>query len=290
MNKRGLGKGLGALIPTTNIVQYDPDKDMITEINIEDIIPNSFQPRKKFDPEKLAELAASIKEHGVLQPVIVRPNSEGYELVVGERRFRASKLLGLEKIPAVIKTLSDQDMTEIALIENIQRQDLNPVEEAKAYKRLIEEFGMTQDGVAKKLGKSRPFVGNFLRLLNLPENILELLENGKITVGHARPLLAIEDNKLQLEITSLIVEKQLSVRDTEQLINNSLKTKKHKEKNDSQTKKGSSVLTDIQERLRLKFSTKVNIKDDGKKGKIEIEYYNYEELQRIIELLDEEDY
>ena len=184
--KRGLGKGLGALIPTTNIEQYNPEKDTIMEISIEEIIPNSFQPRTNFDPEKIAELAASIKEHGVLQPVIVRPHNQGYELVVGERRLRASKQLGLEKIPAVIKTLTDQDMTEVALIENIQRHDLNPVEEARAYKRLIEEFGLTQEVVAKKLGKSRPFVANFLRLLNLPDNILELLENGKITeIGRA---------------------------------------------------------------------------------------------------------
>jgi len=289
MNKRGLGKGLGALIPTTNIVQFDPEKDTITEIEIDEIIPNSFQPRKNFDPEKMAELAASIKEHGVLQPVIVRPHSSGYELVVGERRLRASKQLGLEKIPAVIKTLSDQDMTEIALIENIQRHDLNPVEEARAYKRLIEEFGLTQDAVAKKLGKSRPFVANFLRILNLPEEILDLLESGRLTVGHARPLLTVEDKNLQKQIVKQILEKQLSVRQTEQLVNNSLKTKKTKTK---ETKKDtfSPILNDIQERLRLKFSTKVNIKDDGKKGKIEIEYYNYEELQRIIELLDDESY
>ncbi|KJS86956.1 MAG: hypothetical protein JM58_05380 [Peptococcaceae bacterium BICA1-8] len=287
--KRGLGKGLGALIPTTNIDQYNPEKDLIMDILIEEIIPNSFQPRKIFNPEKIAELAASIKEHGILQPVIVRPHNQGYELVVGERRLRASKQLGLEKIPAVIKMLTDQDMTEVALIENIQRQDLNPVEEARAYKRLIEEFGLTQDGVAKKLGKSRPFVANFLRILNLPVNILELLENGEITVGHARPLLAVDDTNLQQQLVNQIVEDQLSVRETEKLINNSLKNMKQKPKLITETP-SSPILDDIQERLRLKFSTKVNIKDDGKKGKIEIEYFSYDELQRIIEMLDEHNY
>jgi len=287
--KRGLGKGLGALIPTTNTSQYDSENDFINEIPIEEIIPNSFQPRKNFDPEKITELAASIKEHGILQPIIVRPHMQGYELVVGERRYRASKQLGLEKIPAVIKMLSDQEMTETALIENIQRQDLNPVEEARAYKRLIEEFGLTQDGVAKKLGKSRPFVANLLRILNLPGNILDLIENGEITVGHARPLLAIDDINLQQLLVNQIVENQLSVRETEKLINDSQKNKKSKPKIVTEPS-FSPILNDIQERLRLKFSTKVNIKDDGKKGKIEIEYFNYEELQRIIEMLDEHTY
>lgn len=290
MSKRGLGKGLGALIPTTNLVQYDPEKDTITEIVIEEIIPNSFQPRKNFDSEKLAELAASIKEHGVLQPVIVRPHSNGYELVVGERRLRASKILGLEKIPAVIKTLSDQEMTEIALIENIQRQNLNPVEEAKAYKRLVEEFGMTQEEVSKRLGKSRPFVANYIRILNLPPNILDFLEEEKISFGHARALLGIEDNKIQLEIANQVVNKQLSVRETEQLVKKTLNTKSSKGKREKNIKETSPIFNDIQERLCLKFSTKVNIKDEGNKGKIEIEYYNHEDLQRIIEILDNEDF
>jgi ParB family chromosome partitioning protein len=289
MTKRGLGKGLGALIPTTNFVQYDPEKDSITEIVINEIIPNSFQPRKHFDPEKLAELAASIKEHGVLQPVIVRPHLSGYELVVGERRLRASKLLGLERIPAVIKTLTDQDMTEIALIENIQRQNLNPVEEAKAYKRLIEEFGMTQEEVAKKLGKSRPFVANFIRILNLPEDVLEFLENGKLSFGHARALLTIEDNKIQMEIANMVIEKQLSVRDTENLVKKFLNNKSKVSKKAKKPVKNSPIINDIQERLCLKFSTRVNINDEGNKGKIVIEYYNHEDLQRIIELLDNED-
>lgn len=223
MSKRGLGKGLGALIPTTNPVQYDPDKDTISELNIHEILPNSFQPRKNFDPDKLSELAASIKEHGVIQPVIVRPHSEGYELVVGERRLRACKQLGLEKIPAVIRALSDRDMTEMALIENIQRHDLNPIEEAKAYKKLIEEFGLTQEEVAKKVGKSRPFIANYLRILHLPELIHDYLAKGVLTVGHARPLLSIENQSLQLQLVKQIIDNGLSVRETENLIKKSLK-------------------------------------------------------------------
>ncbi|MFZ5945028.1 MAG: ParB/RepB/Spo0J family partition protein [Bacillota bacterium] len=289
MNKRGLGKGLGALIPSSNTAQYDPDKDTISEIYIEEIVPNTFQPRKHFDPDKLAELAVSIKEHGVLQPVIVRPREEGYELVVGERRLRACKQLGLEKIPAVIRTLTDQNMTEIALIENIQRHNLNPVEEARAYKRLIEEFGLTQDELAKRVGKSRPFIANFLRILHLPESILDMLSTGVITVGHARPILAIENSSQQIHLAQEIAEKSLSVRETEDLIKKSLKRPTKREKN-AKDKSFTPILNDIQERLRNKFSTKISIKDDGKKGKIEIEYYNYDELQRIIEILDSSDF
>ncbi|MFZ7102976.1 MAG: ParB/RepB/Spo0J family partition protein [Peptococcaceae bacterium] len=289
MNKRGLGKGLGALIPTNNIAQYDPDKDNISEISINEIIPNSFQPRKHFDPEKLAELAASIKEHGILQPIIVRPSEEGYELVVGERRLRACKQLGLEKISAVIRTLSDRDMTEIALVENIQRHNLNPVEEAVAYKRLIEEFGITQDEVAKRVGKSRPFIANFLRLLNLSDKVLNLLSEGILTVGHARALLAIDHHDRQIQLALQIQEKNLSVRETEELVKKEQKItsakSKHKASNGSST-----IFLDIQERLRSKFSTKVLIKDDGKKGRIEIEYYDHNELERLIDILDGSDY
>ncbi|MDK2822983.1 MAG: ParB family transcriptional regulator, chromosome partitioning protein [Clostridia bacterium] len=285
MSKRGLGKGLGALIPTTNPVQYDPDKDTISELNIHEILPNSFQPRKNFDPDKLSELAASIKEHGVIQPVIVRPHSEGYELVVGERRLRACKQLGLEKIPAVIRALSDRDMTEMALIENIQRHDLNPIEEAKAYKKLIEEFGLTQEEVAKKVGKSRPFIANYLRILHLPELIHDYLAKGVLTVGHARPLLSIENQSLQLQLVKQIIDNGLSVRETENLIKKSLKKSAVKNKT-GKASTLSPILNDIQDRLRNRFSTKVNIKDDGKKGKIEIEYYNHDDLQRILELID----
>jgi len=283
MSKRGLGKGLGALIPSSNNVQYDPENDKVVNLNIEEIKPNSFQPRKNFDPEKLAELAASIKEHGVIQPVIVRPDTEGYELVVGERRLRACKQMGINTIPAVIKTLTDEEMTEIALIENIQRHDLNPVEEARAYKRLMVEFGLTKDEVAKKVGKSRPFIANFLRLLQLPEEILDFLDKGILSVGHVRPLLTIDNKSLQIELANKIIENKLSVRNAEELAKKAQKniTKEKKEKKST----GSPVLNNIKDQLQIKFGTKVIIKDDGKKGKIEIEYYNQEDLQRILDII-----
>jgi len=285
MVKRGLGKGLGALIPTPEVVEYNPEQDVVLEISVEEIIPNSFQPRKEFDPEKLQELASSIQEHGVIQPVIVRPrlNNTGYELVVGERRLRACKMIGLEKIPAVIKTLSDQEMTEIALIENIQRENLNPVEEAKAYKRLIEEFGLTQEEVAKKVGKSRPFVANFLRLLQLPSDILDLLADGKVTVGHVRPLLSLVNESLQRQVVKEILEKNLSVRETEETVKKIIKDKTSKRI--LKKKNTPPVFLDLQEQLQNKFGTKVLIKDSGKRGKIEIEYYNYDDLQRIIDMI-----
>ena len=285
MVKRGLGKGLGALIPTPEVVEYNPEQDVVLEISVEEIIPNSFQPRKEFDPEKLQELASSIQEHGVIQPVIVRPrlNNTGYELVVGERRLRACKMIGLEKIPAVIKTLSDQEMTEIALIENIQRENLNPVEEAKAYKRLIEEFGLTQEEVAKKVGKSRSFVANFLRLLQLPSDILDLLADGKVTVGHVRPLLSLVNESLQRQVVKEILEKNLSVRETEETVKKIIKDKTSKRI--LKKKNTSPVFLDLQEQLQNKFGTKVLIKDSGKRGKIEIEYYNYDDLQRIIDMI-----
>lgn len=285
MVKRGLGKGLGALIPTPEVVEYNPEQDVVLEISVEEIIPNSFQPRKEFDPEKLQELASSIQEHGVIQPVIVRPrlNNTGYELVVGERRLRACKMIGLEKIPAVIKTLSDQEMTEIALIENIQRENLNPVEEAKAYKRLIEEFGLTQEEVAKKVGKSRSFVANFLRLLQLPSDILDLLADGKVTVGHVRPLLSLVNESLQRQVVKEILERNLSVRETEETVKKIIKDKTSKRI--LKKKNTSPVFLDLQEQLQNKFGTKVLIKDSGKRGKIEIEYYNYDDLQRIIDMI-----
>jgi len=287
MAKRGLGKGLSALIPATNAIQYNPEKDTIVELEVNEILSNAFQPRKNFDPEKLAELAASIKEHGIIQPVVVRPHAQGYELVVGERRLRACKQLGLEKIPAVIKTLSDQDMTEIALIENIQRHNLNPIEEARAYKRLIEEFGLTQDDVAKKVGKSRPFISNFLRILQLPEEILDLLAKGSLTVGHVRPLLTLENSSSQWEVVKNILDNNLSVRGVEELVKKTVKKPLLKNKKVFKTN-NSPILNDIQEQLRNKFGTKVLIKDSGKKGKIEIEYYNHDDLQRIIDLIIEQ--
>ncbi len=281
MSRTGLGKGLSALIPMeTELIGRE---DKVAEIAINSIRPNPFQPRRDFDEEKLAELAESIKEHGVLQPVIVRVVRPGaYELIVGERRLRASQLLKLEKIPAVIKELTNQQMMEIALIENIQRQDLNPIEEAAAYKRLMEEFGLTQEQLAQRLSKSRSLIANMVRLLNLPAAVLETVANGQLTVGHVRPLLTIENEEDQLKLVREMIEKMLTVRDAELLardVENRKQIQKKKEK--PREERLSPVMQDIESRLRSICGTKVKIKSAGERGKIEIDYYSNDDLERI---------
>lgn len=291
MSKKRLGKGLGALLAEPELEQEEVkpiiQKDSL-ELDIKSIVPNTFQPRKVFDPEKLAELTASIKEHGVVQPIVVRKVEKGYELVVGERRLRACKNLGLKTVPAVIKEYNNEEMTEIALIENIQRHDLNPVEEANAYKILLNKFKLSQEALAKKVGKSRPYIANFLRILQLPEKILEVLKNEKISFGHARSILSLDDEDLQNKVVEKVILENLSVRETEKLIKSLLNVRskdKKVKKNDN-----SSILITLQDQLRDKFGTKVAIKNKGNKGKIEIEYYNQDELQRILDLMLIENY
>ena len=285
MNKKGLGKGLSALIPSApELVSSD---EPVMEIEIHKIKPNSFQPRRIFDEEKLRELAESIKEHGVVQPVVVRPvGPEKYELVVGERRFRACLSLGMTKIPAVVKEFSNGQMMEIALVENIQRQDLNPVEEAMAYRRLMEEFNLTQEQVSQKVSKSRSFIANMVRLLNLPEPILNKLSAGQLTVGHARPLLALNGEDAQIAIAQEVCNRNLSVRETESLVRRAVEeeSKREKEKREKDNKL-SPIMLDIEARLRSLLGTKVKIKDQGEKGKIEIDYYSTEDLERIVALV-----
>jgi ParB family chromosome partitioning protein len=286
VNKKGLGKGLSALIPSSpELVSSD---EPVMEIEIHKIRPNSFQPRRRFDEEKLNELAESIKEHGVVQPVVVRPVGPGkYELVVGERRLRACQRLGLVKIPAVVKEFSDGQMMEIALVENIQRQDLNPVEEAVAYKRLMEEFKLTQEQVSQKISKSRSFIANMVRLLNLPDPILDKLSAGQLTVGHARPLLALNGEELQIAIAQEVCDKNLSVRETESLVRRAVEeeNKKAKEEKIEKDNKLSPIMLDIEAKLRSLFGTKVKIKDQGERGKIEIDYYSTDDLERIVALV-----
>ncbi len=290
MSRKGLGKGLSALIPSSpELISSD---EPVLEVEVHKIKPNSFQPRRKFDEEKLNELAESIKEHGVVQPVVIRPAGSGkYELVVGERRLRACQRLGLLKIPAVVKEFSDAQMMEIALVENIQRQDLNPVEEALAYKRLMEEFKLTQEQVSQKVSKSRPFIANMVRLLNLPDPILDKLSSGQLTVGHARPLLAINSEELQIKIAQEICDKNLSVRDTENLVKRTVEEENRrveKEKIQSEHKL-SPIMLDIEAKLRSLLGTKVKIKDQGERGKIEIDYYSTEDLERIVALVLQEE-
>lgn len=277
--KRGLGKGLGALIP----VAEPEDEETVREINIEDIRPNSFQPRRAFDEEKLAEMAESVRTHGILQPVVVRSIIGGYELVAGERRWRAAQLAGLVRIPAVVRELSEGEMMEVALIENIQREDLNPLEEAEAFKILLTEFGLTQEELAQRVGKSRSHIANILRLLNLTPEVQSYVSRGTITMGHARALLALSEPRAQLAACRQVVEKGLSVRETEELLRRV--PAKPAQKKRIPPDPG---LLELETRIRRALSTKVRIRPGRKGGKIEIEYYSAEELERLAALLQGE--
>ncbi|HHU31786.1 MAG: ParB/RepB/Spo0J family partition protein [Zhaonellaceae bacterium] len=297
MAKKGLGKGLGALIPTnfdviselTPSQESTDEQNRILEISIDHIIPNRYQPRKVFIEEALEELAESIKEHGVVQPIILRKAGKKYELIAGERRWKAAKLAGLKKIPAIVKELSEQETTEIALIENIQREDLNPIEEAGAYQMLLEEFKLTQEELAKKVGKSRPHIANTLRLLNSPLPIQEYIIKGNLTAGHARALLPLPETG-QVQLAERIITENLSVRETETIVKGviALEEEQKKKKKKTRETRGdlSPELIDIEDRLKSYFGTKVRLVNKGQKGKIEIEYYNEDDLTRIIDLLE----
>lgn len=280
LNKR-LGRGLDALIPTLNI----DEKDQIAEIEISKIRPNPYQPRKTFNEEHLSELMASIKEHGVIQPIVVRESLNGYEIIAGERRWRASKALNLETIPVVIKNFSDEQVMEVALIENLQREDLNPVEIAIAYEKLMQKFKLTQEDLAIKLGKSRSNVANFLRLLQLPETILDKVAEGQLSMGHARALITIENEDQQLYLMNKILNENWSVRTLEDKIKG-LRDNVSRETNELKKRSNSNkMIKEIEDQLRNKLSTSVKIKDNKNKGKIEIEYFNQSDLQRIIDLI-----
>ncbi|MGI6187311.1 MAG: ParB/RepB/Spo0J family partition protein, partial [Brevibacillus sp.] len=252
------------------------------EIAVGDIRPNPYQPRKEFEPTAIEELAQSIKEHGIIQPLIVRKSIKGYELVAGERRLRAAKSVGLKKVPAVVKAYSDQQLMEIALIENLQREDLNPLEEAEAYEKLIAHHSYTQEQLAQKIGKSRPHVANMLRLLQLPKKIREMVSASELSMGHARALLSVEKETVQLQLANDVVKKGLSVRQLEEMVkqlNVSRETpKKKKPKKEPQ-------LMELEERLRSRLGTSVKIKKGTKRGKIEIDFYSQEDLQRILDIL-----
>jgi ParB family chromosome partitioning protein len=278
MQKQALGKGLGALIPDLSTLDDREKKALgVSEIELDNIVPNEYQPRKVFDDAKLRELASSIKEQGVIQPVIVHRAGSGYQLIAGERRWRASRLAGLKTIPALIKEATKRELLEMALIENIQREDLNPLEAAEAYKRLQDEFKLTQEDLAKRVGKERSTVTNFLRLLHLPKEVKQDLANGALTMGHAKALLSLELSRDQVQAAALIVKKGLSVREAESLA--------ARLKNPPQEKKArqSHELKAVEERLKKSLGTKVSITSKAKGGRIVIEYYSPEELDRILE-------
>jgi len=278
MVKRGLGKGLEALIPKVE----QKEERLVTEIDIESLIPNLFQPRKNFDKEKMEELKGSIKKHGIIQPIVVRKMANGYEIVVGERRLKAAKEIGLKRIPAIIKSINNEKSLEIALVENIQREDLNPVEQANAFKRLIDEFKLTQQELAEATGKSRALVTNTIRLLKLNPEIQKNISEGKISFGHAKLLLSIEDEEVQKAVCDRIIANDLSVRDTERLIKNIEKVQKKQFKVKNIT---IERFPEVEGKLRDILGTKISILYDGKKGNISIEFYSKEDLRRIAGLL-----
>jgi ParB family transcriptional regulator, chromosome partitioning protein len=283
MNKKfGLGKGLGALLPDEDIVE----EGSVSKIDINLIKANETQPRRYFDEEKIAQLAQSIKEHGIVQPIVLKKEDKSYTIVAGERRWRAAKLIGLREIPAVVMELDNKQILEISLIENLQREDLNPIEEAVAYKRLIDEFNMTQEELGVKVGKSRTAVTNSIRLLNLDSRVQEYLIEGVISEGHGRALLGIENKELQYTLAQKIIDEVLSVRQTEELIRNASQGDVKKKEKDKAIK-NNPFLNDIKYRLESHFGTKVQLTSkDNNKGKIEIEYYSEEDLNRILEILN----
>jgi ParB family chromosome partitioning protein len=279
--RMALGKGLGALLPEFG----QAESKAFLYCGIEEIIPNRSQPRKHFDESKLQELAESIKEKGILEPLIVRRTDQGYELIVGERRWRAAQKAGLKEVPVVVKEAEGREALEISLIENLQREDLNPIEAAEAFKHLIEEFNISQEDLSKRIGKDRTTITNTLRLLKLPLEVRNQLLQNRITSGHARAILSLESKEKQKELCALIIKKGLSVREAEALAKRwSEKPKKSitpvKKRGDLE-----SQLSSLQDSLRKYLGTKVHITQKGKKGKIEIEYYSHEDLERIVEAI-----
>lgn len=278
---RRLGKGLDALIPSLEV----SGEEKVVQIKINDLRPNPYQPRKEFAADAIEDLKKSIEEHGVIQPIIIRKSIKGFEIIAGERRFRASKEAGLATIPAVIKEFSESQVMEIALIENIQREDLNAMEVAVAYQKLMERFELTQEELAQKVGKSRPHVANFLRLLHLPENVQNYVSRGTLSMGHARALLGIKDRKTLTNLAKKTIDEDLSVRQLEELVKKfedvSRGTKKEKA-----IKRADVVLSRYEEQLKGFLGTSVKIKKGDKKGKIEIDFFSNEDLERIVELLN----
>jgi ParB family chromosome partitioning protein len=296
MASRGLGKGLDSLIPMGNNsnpsgkTNDDSKKNQAeTLVKITKVEPNREQPRKNFDEDALQELADSIKQFGLLQPILVQDRKDYYEIIAGERRWRAAKIAGLKEVPVIIKNYTSQEIVEISLIENIQREDLNPIEEAQAYKRLLEEFNLKQDEVADRVSKSRTTVTNSMRLLKLSEPVQQMIIDGMLSTGHARALIPIEDGEAQLQLAQRIFDEKLSVRDVEKIVKNMLKPADEKKENEEKQQVIQYIYKNIEDKLKEKLSRKVAISSKGKNGagKIEIEFYSNEDLDRLIELLSE---
>lgn len=295
IKKKGLGKGLDSLIPDNkSIKSVTPDKSAeskkeaeekagVQTMKINEVEPNRDQPRKNFDEDALLELSDSIKQFGVLQPLLVRKRKDYYEIIAGERRWRAAKLAGVKEVPVIVKEYTDQEILEIGLIENIQRENLNPIEEAIAFKRLLEEFNLKQDEVAERVSKSRTAVTNSMRLLKLSDKVQQMIIDDMISTGHARALLAIDDPELQYTLANKIFDEKLSVRETEKLVKEIKNPKKPKEK---KVMENAFIYQDLEEKMKGVFGTKVSIASKGKgKGKIEIEYYSDDELEHLFDMM-----
>lgn len=295
IKKKGLGKGLDSLIPDNkSIKSVTPDKFAeakkeaeekagVQTMKINEVEPNRDQPRKNFDEDALLELSDSIKQFGVLQPLLVRKRKDYYEIIAGERRWRAAKLAGVKEVPVIVKEYTDQEILEIGLIENIQRENLNPIEEAIAFKRLLEEFNLKQDEVAERVSKSRTAVTNSMRLLKLNDKVQQMIIDDMISTGHARALLAIDDPELQYTLANKIFDEKLSVRETEKLVKEIKNPKKPKEK---KVMENAFIYQDLEEKMKGVFGTKVSIASKGKgKGKIEIEYYSDDELEHLFDMM-----
>ncbi|MCM1090427.1 MAG: ParB/RepB/Spo0J family partition protein [Butyrivibrio sp.] len=294
--QRGLGKGLDSLIPDTIGEEKSKKKEASsadnqssvekgTMVKITMVEPNREQPRKNFDEDSLQELADSIKQFGLLQPILVQDRKDHYEIIAGERRWRASRMAGLQEVPVIIRNYTEQEIVEISLIENIQREDLNPIEEAQAYKRLLTEFNLKQDEVAERVSKSRAAVTNSIRLLKLSDEVQQMVIDDMISTGHARALLAIDDPEEQYSLAQRIFDEKLSVRDVEKLMKNLHKTTKAKKPDDETMQ---AIYQDIEEKLKKRLGTKVTVTPKGEgAGKIEIEFYNNDDLDRLIDLMGE---
>ncbi|HBV84541.1 MAG: ParB/RepB/Spo0J family partition protein [Lachnospiraceae bacterium] len=287
MAQRGLGKGLDSLIPASRGNEIKETKQNETVVKIAKVEPNRDQPRKNFDEDSLQELADSIKQFGLLQPILVQDKKNYYEIIAGERRWRAAKIAGLKEIPVIIRNYTEREIIEISLIENIQREDLNPIEEAHAFKRLLEEFHLKQDEVAECVSKSRTAVTNSMRLLKLCEGVQQMIIDDMLSTGHARALIPIEDKELQLQLAQRVFDEKLSVREVEKIVKSIISPEKAKEKKEDIPQNIQYIYENIENRLKEKLSRKVAISSKGKSGvgKIEIEFYSNDDLDRLIESL-----
>jgi len=280
MARRGLGRGLGALIPGADVEHLS---GLVQDLDIASLSPNPFQPRQGRPGPEFDELVASIRRHGILQPVVARPANGGYQIVAGERRFRAAQAAGLTTVPAVVRQISDREALEVALIENIRREDLNPMERARAYRRLGAEFGLTQEEIAEAVGGSRVSISNTMRLLDLPEEVQLAIDQGRLTEGHGRALLAVQDPRRLLQIWKHVEKRELSVRETEVMVKAA--TKNVSRETIARRGPKNPILSDLATRLQERYSTSVSILSKGKKGTIQINYYSADDLERLIDLL-----